>query len=64
MRKLSFYLVLSYTMIVMLHLCEILYKGFESFSTGHLQIMSITLALNVLLLAIIVYMDRINKFFK
>lgn len=64
MRKLSFYLVISYTMIVMLHLCEIMYKGFESFSTRHIQFVAITLALNVLLLAIIVYMDRINKFFK
>lgn len=64
MRKLSFYLVMSYTMIVMLHLCEIMYKGFESFSTGHIQFVAITLALNVLLLAIIVYIDRINKFFK
>ena len=64
MRKLSFYLVMSYTMIVILHLCEMMYKGFESFSTGHIQFVAITLALNVLLLAIIVYMDRINNIFK
>ena len=55
---------MSYTMIVILHLCEMMYKGFESFSTGHIQFVAITLALNVLLLAIIVYMDRINNIFK
>ncbi len=64
MRKLSFYLVMSYTMIVMLHLCEMMYKGFESFSTGYVQFIAIILALNVILLAMIVYADRINNFFK